>query len=114
MMTTNNYELLADTSLGILLPKMVQQIMGEGIPEEMAVEFMNWSVATCGIRDAYVAGFTKEFNEEEIQEIVNYQQKYLQRILSLDGVLTENLLSQIDPKQLEAKLTELWEKYNAI
>ena len=113
-MTTNNYELLADTSISILLPKMVQQIMGEGIPEEMATEFVQWSIETCGIREAYVAGFTKEFNEDEIQEIVNYQQKYLQRILSMGGVLTENLLSQIDPNQLESKLTELWEKYNVL
>jgi hypothetical protein len=113
-MTTNNYEALADTALSILRLKFTEQLVNEGCSKEMADEFFDWYLDQTNFKQLYKEAFAYEFTAEEIEDIVSYQQKYLQRILALDTELTTKALSGVNPQDVQSKLEELGEKYNAI
>lgn len=112
-MTTNNYEILADTALSILRLKFTEQLVNEGCSQEMAHEFFDWYLEQTNFKQLYKEAFAYEFTIEEIEEIVKYQHRYLNRILALDTELTTKSLSGVNPQDVQSKLEELWEKYNA-
>ena len=112
-MTTNNYEVLASTALSILKLKFTDQLVNEGCSQEMADEFFDWYLDHTNFKQLYEEAFAEGFTLEEIQDIVNYQQKYLQRILALDTELTTKVLFNVSADKVHSKLEELGEKYNA-
>jgi hypothetical protein len=113
-MTTNNYEVLASTALGILKLKFTDQLVNEGCSQELASEFFEWYVDHTNFKQLYEQAFTEQFTPDEIEDIVGYQNKYLQRMLSLDTELTTKTLFNVSPDMVQNKLEELLEKYNVI
>lgn len=113
-MTTNNYEVLADTALSVLRLKFTDQLVNEGCPKEMADEFFDWYLGQTDFKQLYKEAFAYEFTAEEVEDIVSYHHKYLHRILALDTELTTKVLLNVNPQDVQAKLEELGEKYNAI